>query len=207
MRASRSLLLVPLLAACVACSPPADDAATTPAADAGATADPSAPGTAPTMPASDMAAADATATATLAPTQGNAAAGTLTFTVVDGVVRATGEVTGLKPDSEHGFHLHENGDCSAPDATSAGGHFNPATTEHGRVGHGAHHGGDSDNLVANAEGVATVDARFEGVTLGDGAATDIVGKGVIVHADPDDYATQPTGNAGARLACGVIAAQ
>src|SRR5690606_40802572 len=102
---------------------------------------------------------------------------------------------------------HEYGDCSATDGSTAGGHFNPATTDHGRVGHGAHHGGDSDNLVANADGVATVDARFEGVTLGDGAPTDIVGKGVIVHADPDDYATQPTGNAGARLACGVVQAQ
>src|SRR5690606_27187319 len=102
---------------------------------------------------------------------------------------------------------HEYGDCSATDGSTAGGHFNPATTDHGRVGHGVHHGGDSDNIVANADGVATADARFEGVTLGAGAPTDIVGKGVIVHADPDDYATQPTGNAGARLACGVVQAQ
>ena len=67
-----------------------------------------------------------------------------------------------------------------------------------------HHGGDSDNILANEQGVAMVDTLLQDVTLGDGAATDIVGKGVIVHADPDDYVTQPTGNAGARLACGVI---
>ena len=196
MRSSRPLLLIPLLVACVACTKPAEEAV--PVSSEPAPVAEAAPAVITTP---------ATATVVLAATQGNTAAGTLTFSVVEGVVRASGEVTGLKPDSEHGFHLHEKGDCSAPDATSAGGHFNPATTDHGRVGHGAHHGGDSDNLVANAEGVAVVDARFEGVTLGDGAATDIIGKGVIVHADADDYTTQPTGNAGARLACGVIAAQ
>ena len=198
MRSSRSLALVPLLLACAACSQPVDDAATP---------DGVPPPMQPEATAPETPAATTTASVTLVPTEGSQVAGTLAFSLVDGVVRATGEVSGLAPDSEHGFHLHENGDCSAPDGSSAGGHFNPATTEHGRVGHGTHHGGDSDNIVANAEGVATVDARFEGVTLGDGAATDIVGKGVIVHADPDDYATQPTGNAGARLACGVVQAQ
>ncbi|HRP73063.1 MAG TPA: superoxide dismutase family protein [Luteimonas sp.] len=148
----------------------------------------------------------ATASVALAPTEGNATAGAITFELVDGGIRATGEVTGLSP-GDHGFHVHEHGDCSAPDGTSAGGHFNPGTSNHGRVGHGVHHGGDSDNIFANDAGVATVDSLLQGVTLGDGAATDIVGKAVIVHADPDDYTTQPTGNAGARLACGVIAAQ
>lgn len=188
-------LLAPAFLAMAACTP------STP--DAPAATDPQ-----PAQPAVDAvdaaAAQTATASVTLAPTQGNQAAGTLQFAVVDGVVVVTGEVTGLKPGSQHGFHLHEKGDCSAPDATSAGGHFNPASTDHGRVGHGSHHGGDSDNLVANDQGVASVDARFEGVTIGDGAAGDVVGRGVIVHADPDDYVTQPTGNAGARLACGVI---
>lgn len=198
MRNSRSLALVPLLLACAACSQPVDDAATP---------DASVPPMQSDAPVPEMPVAVTTASATLVPTEGSQVAGTLAFSLVDGVVRATGEVSGLAPDSEHGFHLHEHGDCSAADGSSAGGHFNPATTDHGRVGHGTHHGGDSDNIVANAEGVATVDARFEGVTLGDGAATDILGKGVIVHADPDDYATQPTGNAGARLACGVVQAQ
>jgi superoxide dismutase, Cu-Zn family len=198
MRHARSLLTAPLLLALAACSQPANDTAAT-SADPAVAPDPVA------EPAAATASA-ATATVSLAPTEGNAVAGTLTFRVEDGAVRATGQVTGLGADTQHGFHLHEHGDCSAPDAESAGGHFNPAGSEHGRVGHGAHHGGDSDNLVADADGVATVDARFEGVTIGDGGATDIIGRGVIVHADPDDYFTQPTGNAGARLACGVVQA-
>lgn len=198
MRHSRALLFVPLLAACVACSQPASDPVADPAAAPALPADPVA------EPGAALAAGEHTATVTLAPTEGHQAAGTLTFALVDGVVRATGEVTGLGAESQHGFHVHERGDCSAPDANSAGGHFNPDMADHGRVGHGAHHGGDSDNLVANAEGVATVDARFEGVSIGDGGPNDIVGRAVIVHADPDDYFTQPTGNAGARLACGVV---
>ena len=196
------LLLLPAALMLAACQPKtATDPAATPPALAAET-----PAAATPAPA-DPVAATAAAVAELKPTQGNDASGEIRFAVVDGGIRATGEVRGLPPGTEHGFHVHEKGDCSAPDATSAGGHFNPATTEHGRVGHGPHHGGDSDNIVANDQGVATVDTLLQGVTLGDGAGTDIVGKGVIVHADPDDYVTQPTGNAGARLACGVIAAQ
>ena len=122
-------------------------------------------------------------------------------------IEVTGTISGLPGNSTHGFHVHETGDCSAPDGTSAGGHFNPASTDHGRVGQGEHHAGDSDNITADADGNATVQGWLEGATVGDGAATDIVGKAVIVHADEDDYATQPTGNAGDRLACGVIAAR
>lgn len=147
----------------------------------------------------------ATASAVLAATEGNAVDGALRFEALDGGVRATGQVSGLEP-GEHGFHLHETGDCSAADGSSAGGHFNPGAQDHGRLGAAAHHGGDTDNLVADAQGVARVDTRFDGVTLGDGAATDIVGRAVIVHADPDDYRSQPSGNAGARLACAVIEA-
>src|SRR5690606_2591229 len=98
-------------------------------------------------------------------------------------------------------------DCSAPDATSAGGHFNPTASAHGRVGEGEHHAGDSDNIAADDQGVATVDSLLRGATLGDGSPSDIVGKAVIVHADPDDYTTQPTGNAGARLAGGAVEAR
>ena len=119
-------------------------------------------------------------------------------------VHITGEVGGLKPGDMRGFHIHEKGDCSAADASTAGGHFNPAAQAHGRSGHGAHHAGDTDNLVADATGVAHINAHVSGVTLGGGAANDIVGRAVIVHAAADDYTTQPTGNAGARVACGVI---
>jgi len=204
------LLLLPAALMLAACQPqaPAEDPAAAPAPDTGAaTATPAEtdPGAMP----EGMTAAPAaiSATARLQATEGNEVAGTLTFAPVDGGIRVTGEVTGLAAGSEHGFHVHENGDCSAPDASSAGGHFNPASTAHGRVGEGEHHGGDSDNITAGDEGVATVDTLLQGVTLGDATGTDILGRGVIVHADPDDYTTQPTGNAGARLACGIIEAQ
>ncbi|WP_298576779.1 superoxide dismutase family protein [uncultured Luteimonas sp.] len=207
MRHARLLLLPAalLLAACQPQAPAEPDPVDAPAAPAEAPAsveDAAATGNADMM----REAVSARASATLQATEGNSVAGTLEFTSVDGGVRVTGQVTGLQG-GEHGFHVHENGDCSAPDASSAGGHFNPASTAHGRVGQGEHHAGDSDNISANAQGVATVDTLLQGVTLGDGSGTDIVGKGVIVHADPDDYTTQPTGNAGGRLACGVIAAQ
>ncbi len=207
MRHARLLLLPAalLLAACQPQAPAEPDPVDAPAAPAEAPAsveDAAATGNADMMPE----AVSARASATLQATEGNSVAGTLEFTSVDGGVRVTGQVTGLQG-GEHGFHVHENGDCSAPDASSAGGHFNPASTAHGRVGQGEHHAGDSDNISANAQGVATVDTLLQGVTLGDATGTDIVGRGVIVHADPDDYTTQPTGNAGGRLACGVIAAQ
>lgn len=116
----------------------------------------------------------------------------------------TGEIGGLAPNSTHAIHVHEKGDCSAVDASSAGNHFNPATQPHGKVGSGAHHAGDMDNVVANANGVATVSVHARGVALGGGGAGDVVGRAVIVHAAPDDYRSQPSGNAGARLACGII---
>ncbi|GAB3345472.1 superoxide dismutase family protein [Marilutibacter aestuarii] len=121
----------------------------------------------------------------------------------DGVY-LSGEVGGLSPGSLHAIHIHENGDCSAVDASSAGGHFNPAGNPHGRVGQGAHHGGDMDNINANGEGVAQVNVRAEGVTLGGGAFNDVAGRAVIVHAAGDDYTSQPSGNAGKRVACGII---
>jgi Cu-Zn family superoxide dismutase len=201
MRLSTTLLFLALTAMLSACNRTADtgtevdDAATPPVA----TPAPTPPPAAPEAPA-------AAATAALTATQGNAVTGELRFEATDGGVHITGQVSGLKPDTEHGFHVHEKGDCSAPDAKSAGDHFNPTSSAHGRVSAPVHHAGDTDNIVADATGVATVDTRLQGATVGDGAPTDVVGKGVIVHADPDDYTTQPTGNAGARLACGVIAA-
>lgn len=146
----------------------------------------------------------ARASVVLAPASASLVSGKLTLMAMDGGVHLTGEIGGLAPGSTHAIHIHEKGDCTAADATSAGGHFNPAAKAHGRVGHGAHHGGDMDNIVANGEGVAAVNAHAEGVVLGGGAGNDVVGRAVIVHAAADDYTTQPTGNAGARVACGVI---
>ena len=162
-----------------------------------------------TTPAADPAAppemAKPIATAQLQPTKDSTVAGTINFSLVDGQLRASGDITGLKPDSEHGFHIHEKGDCSAPDGTSAGGHFNPGSSEHGSISAAMHHGGDMPNIKADAQGNAHIDGPVaSNVNVGVGDGFDIVGRGLIVHADPDDYKTQPTGNAGARLACAVI---
>ncbi len=144
------------------------------------------------------------AIANLASASGSLVSGRLTLVPMGDGVHITGEIGGLQANSSHGFHIHEKGDCSAADASSAGGHFNPAAKPHGRTGHGAHHAGDGDNLVADAQGVARVNAHFSGVSLGGGSANDIAGRALIVHANADDYSSQPAGNAGARVACGVI---
>jgi Cu-Zn family superoxide dismutase len=142
------------------------------------------------------------AVATLAPTQGNSAAGTVSFEPDGDGVRVHAKLTGLKPNGEHGFHVHERGDCSAPDATSAGGHYNPGGQPHGPQT-APHHAGDMPSLKADASGAADATFTIKGVAIGSGA--DIIGRAVVVHAQPDDYTTQPTGNSGARIACGVIA--
>jgi len=112
---------------------------------------------------------------------------------------------GLKPNAEHGFHIHEAGDCSSGDGMSAKGHFNPGAKPHGNPSTGERHAGDLPALKAAADGRAKLDVTVEGITVGPGDRS-IVGRGLIIHADPDDYTTQPTGNSGARIACGVIKA-
>jgi Cu-Zn family superoxide dismutase len=150
-----------------------------------------------------VAAGAQTATATLAPTAGNTAAGTVTFTQKGDKVLVDAKVSGLAPGG-HGFHIHEKGDCSAPDGASAGGHFNPTGKPHGDPAAPDHHAGDIPMLQADASGNATLTAELNVITVGSGP-NDVVGKSVIVHKDPDDFKTQPTGNSGARVACGVIA--
>lgn len=140
----------------------------------------------------------------LAAASGSLVSGKLSAMPMDDGVHLRGEVGGLAANSTHGIHIHQNGDCSAADASSAGDHFNPAGSLHGKAGMGAHHAGDMDNIVANSSGVATVDMHVRGVTLGGGAANDVARRGVIVHAMADDYRSQPAGNSGARVACGVI---
>lgn len=144
-----------------------------------------------------------TAEATLKPTTGNQAKGTVRFAQHRDKVRVSGEITGLNPNSEHGFHVHEKGDCSAPDATSAGGHFNPLNKAHGHAVPGGRHAGDMPNLRTDGSGRATFSFDLSGITVTEGEVG-VVGRSVIVHAKPDDYRTQPTGDSGARLACGVI---
>ncbi|TSE26449.1 Superoxide dismutase-like protein YojM [Tepidimonas sediminis] len=147
-----------------------------------------------------------TAVAQLQPTRGSTTQGVVQFQQRGDVVVVSGEVRGLKPNAEHGFHVHERGDCSSGDGMSAGGHYNPHGHPHGRHGHGMHHAGDLPNLKADAQGVATF--RFEVRTISVGAGpADVVGRALIVHRDPDDYRSQPAGNAGPRLACAVIQLQ
>lgn len=144
------------------------------------------------------------AVANLASSSGSLVSGKATLVPMQGGVHITGTVGGLPPNSAHGFHVHEKGDCSAVDAMSAGAHFNPFVATHGRANVGAHHSGDMDNVVADAEGVARLNVHLSGVTLGGGAVNDIAGRALVVHAAADDYTSQPAGNAGARVACGVI---
>jgi len=144
------------------------------------------------------------ASVNLAAASSSLVSGTLRLMPMADGVHLTGEVGGLTPGSTHAIHIHEKGDCSAADASSAGGHFNPTGEPHGKVGTPTHHAGDMNNIVANAEGVAKVDVHAQGVVLGGGAANDGVGRAVVVHAAAADYTSQPSGNAGARVACGVI---
>ena len=143
--------------------------------------------------------------AQLQSTTGNTASGSVTFTQSGDKVRVSGTVSGLKPNTEHGFHLHEKGDCSSGDGLSAGGHFNPGGQPHGQHSALTHHAGDLPSLVADASGVARFSFESTGISVGSGV-TSIIGRGLIVHRDPDDYTTQPTGNSGARLACAVVMA-
>jgi Cu-Zn family superoxide dismutase len=141
----------------------------------------------------------------LEPTKGNAVTGTVRFQQMGDKVQVSGDVRGLKPNSEHGFHVHEKGDCSSGDGMSAGGHFNPGGKPHSHQGTTERHAGDLPNLKANGEGVATFSLTTPLLSVGSGAAN-VIGRSVIVHRDPDDYSSQPAGNSGPRVACGVIVA-
>lgn len=145
------------------------------------------------------------ASAQLKPTKGNKTFGEATFEQVGNKVRVVVFVQGLKPGQEHGLHIHEAGDCSSGDGMSAKGHFNPFGKPHGHSGSAERHAGDLPALKANKAGRANVQIDLDIITVTPGPAS-IVGRGLIVHADPDDYKTQPTGNEGARIACGVIQA-
>jgi len=143
------------------------------------------------------------AMAELRPTKGNTASGMVSFTQVGDRVRVHAVVTDLKPGQEHGFHVHEVGDCGSGDGMSAKGHFNPYGKPHAHYSTSERHAGDLPALKADASGRAELTVELDVMTVAAGPAS-IVGRGLIVHAQPDDYRTQPTGNAGARLACAVI---
>lgn len=145
----------------------------------------------------------ATASATLRPASGSQVQGKVSFTQTGASVRVAGEVTGLAP-GLHGFHLHEKGDCSAADATSAGPHFNPGAHKHVGLQSAERHAGDFGNISADAAGKAVFNLTISGVSVAAGQPNSIAGRGLVVHALPDDEKTDPTGNSGGRIACGVI---
>jgi superoxide dismutase, Cu-Zn family len=137
----------------------------------------------------------------LNPTDGNNTIGTVTFTQTEKGIKVTAKLTGLS-EGKHGFHIHEYGDCSAANGTSAGGHFNPDGHDHAGLGDEANHIGDLGNITADKNGFGQLE--FTTSQFSFHGPHSIIGRSIIVHADSDDLKSQPTGNAGARIACGVI---
>ena len=142
------------------------------------------------------------AVAVLHPTQGNNVSGTITFTEVADGVQVHAEVTGLTP-GKHGFHVHEFGDCTTADASSAGAHFNPTKQPHAAPDATARHVGDMGNIEADTSGAAKLDYLDHNMSLANDERS-IIGRSVVVHAKSDDLKSQPAGDSGARVACGVI---
>lgn len=131
--------------------------------------------------------------------------GEITFTQTADGVQVRGEISGLDPNGARGFHVHEFGKCDGPDFMSAGGHFNPGGHDHGAPENSAEarHAGDFGNIEVDAEGKATIEVDDSVITLNEGM-NNVVGHALIIHAQRDDLTSQPTGDAGARAACGII---
>jgi len=142
------------------------------------------------------------ATAKLESKSGSNVTGTVTFIQRRDLTEVLVDIENLKP-GKHGFHIHEKGDCSAPDASSAGGHFNPTHQHHGGPSTAERHSGDLGNIEAPASGKVHWESEFKMNLKGPDS---IIGKSVVVHEKEDDFKTDPAGNSGARIACGVITA-
>ena len=140
------------------------------------------------------------AAAQLEAKSGSQVTGTVTFTKVGDEVQVVADIQNLKP-GKHGFHIHEKGDCSAADAASAGAHFNPTQKHHGGPMTADHHAGDLGNIEADASGKAHLDWKGK---LSLSGKDSIIGRSVVVHEKEDDLKTDPSGNSGARIACGTI---
>lgn len=145
-----------------------------------------------------------TLTVNLEPKSNSTVSGTATFTEKNGKVTFVAKVAGLEP-GVHAIHIHEKSDCTAADGSSAGGHWNPTFKKHGKWGSAEYHKGDIGNFTADAKGNGTITLTTDEWCVGCGDATkDVLGKGLIVHQGTDDFTTQPTGNAGGRVACAGI---
>jgi superoxide dismutase, Cu-Zn family len=144
------------------------------------------------------------ATAELKPTVGQTAQGKIDLVQQKGSTKLIGKIEGLTPNSIHAIHIHEFGDCSAPDASSAGSHFNPNKAPHGALGKTKYaHLGDLGNISADEKGVATIERTVPEMSVNKGKSQ-VLGRSIILHEKEDDLKTQPAGDSGGRLACGVI---
>ncbi|RKU36698.1 hypothetical protein C6496_12290 [Candidatus Poribacteria bacterium] len=143
------------------------------------------------------------AIAPIAPASDSNVTGMATFTQNGDQITVLIDIQNATP-GLHGVHIHESGDCSAPDGTSAGGHWNPTDVDHGEWGVGEFHLGDLGNITVGEDGIGSFELTTDLWEIGTGSDVDVVGKGIIVHADADDFISQPSGNAGARIGCGVI---
>ncbi len=143
-----------------------------------------------------------TATATIEARSGSKVSGTATATQTDGTVKIVVQAEGLT-EGMHAVHIHEKGDCSAPDALSAGGHFNPTNEKHGAPTDPEHHAGDFGNMRVGADGKGTLEIEPKTLTVAPGPNS-VVGRAIVIHEKVDDFVTQPAGNAGARVGCGVF---
>ena len=143
------------------------------------------------------------ARADLTPAPGSQVSGTVTFFQQGDKVRVVADVRGLQPNASHGFHIHEKGECAAPDFASAGAHFNPNGQPHAGPDMRERHAGDLGNLETGGSGRTYKRITVDNITLGPGPNS-VIGRGIIVHAKVDDFTTQPTGNAGGRIGCGVV---
>lgn len=193
----RALLSIALTCACAA-----QTASTSqPSASAGT----SGAGTSKAATAGAESSAGAALSATLEGRSGSTLTGTARFTSAEGGVRAHVELQGATP-GEHGLHVHEKGDCSDPKAASAGGHFNPGAAEHhGGPSASVRHGGDLGNITVDQSGKGTLDVTVQGLSTAAGT-NGIEGRAIVVHEKADDLKSDPAGNSGARIGCGVIKA-
>ena len=146
---------------------------------------------------------DPSAIAVLSSTQNSSVHGVVTLIRSGGVAEVNVNLAGFKPNTVHGLHIHDSGDCTARDGNSAGGHFNPASTQHGGASGSPRHSGDLGNITADANGEVYETFKVSDIAFGTGPDS-IVGRGIVVHADKDDLKSQPAGNSGSRVACGMI---
>lgn len=143
------------------------------------------------------------ATATIGPASESSVTGTAVFTQDGDQVTLTIEIQNASP-GIHAVHIHENGDCSSPDGKSAGGHWNPTGVAHGKWGEGEFHLGDIGNITVGEDGTGSIELATDLWEIGTGSDVDVVGRGIVVHAGADDFTSQPSGDAGARIGCGAI---